>query len=270
MAEARANQSSYTVQSSPKMGSLAESIAAQLRMAGVVQRDFLPKSLPDSSELRWSALFVPAEWVSGDIYDVERLDETHIGFYVADVVGHGMPAALLTMFVKQALVMRETEGNSYRIFSPKECLASLNERMAEQKLSGNQFASCCYCLLDTERMQVVFARAGHPYPVLIRPGSEPRQLITSGNLLGVFGDTGCNHGAIQLMQGDKFLVYSDGVEPFIGEFTGTGEFRFGERFKRMCGLPVEEMFSELESMAVYQGPENQIQDDITAVCLEVR
>ena len=96
----------------------ADNMAEQLRMAGLVQRDFLPSQLPNSDRLRWAAIFLPAEWVSGDIYDIVRIDEQHIGFYVVDVVGHGMPAALLTIFLKQALVMRETTGNSYRIFSP--------------------------------------------------------------------------------------------------------------------------------------------------------
>ena len=117
----------------------ASNMAEQLRMAGLVQRDFLPRQLPNCDRLRWDTIFLPAEWVSGDIYDIARLDEEHIGFYVADVVGHGMPAALLTIFLKQALVMRQTTGNSYHIFSPAEVMANLNIRMTEQKLAVNQF-----------------------------------------------------------------------------------------------------------------------------------
>ena len=72
----------------------AANMTEQLRMAGLVQRDFLPGQLPDSDRLRWAAAFLPAEWVSGDFYDIVRIDEQHIGFYIADVVGHGVPAAL--------------------------------------------------------------------------------------------------------------------------------------------------------------------------------
>ena len=108
--------------------------------------------------------------MSGDIYDVARVDEKHIGFYIADVDGHGMPAALLTMYLKQAIMMRETTGNSYRVFQPEKVLAKLNLRMTEQKLSGNQFVTCCYCLLNIETLELTFARGGHPYPILIRSG----------------------------------------------------------------------------------------------------
>ena len=73
---------------------LADNLTEQLRLAGLVQQDFLPAKLPNTDEIRWSTIFLPAEWVSGDIYDIVRIDEQHIGFYVADIVGHGMPAAL--------------------------------------------------------------------------------------------------------------------------------------------------------------------------------
>ncbi|GAH56406.1 unnamed protein product, partial [marine sediment metagenome] len=78
---------------------LADDTVEQLRMAGQVQRNFLPARLPNSDTIRWATVFLPADWVSGDIYDIARLDERHIGFYVADAVGHSMPAALLTMLL---------------------------------------------------------------------------------------------------------------------------------------------------------------------------
>ncbi|MHC4293446.1 MAG: PP2C family protein-serine/threonine phosphatase [Planctomycetota bacterium] len=102
---------------------LVDNLAEQLRLAGSVQRDFLPTSLPEGEKVKWANVFLPAEWVSGDIYDVIRIDENHIGFYIADVVGHGIPAALLTIFLKQALIMRQTVDNSYHIFSNTRRLA---------------------------------------------------------------------------------------------------------------------------------------------------
>jgi sigma-B regulation protein RsbU (phosphoserine phosphatase) len=246
-----------------------DNLAAQLRMAGQVQRDFLPKQLPDSHSLRWATMFLPAEWVSGDIYDVARLDEDNIGFYVADVVGHGMPAALLTIFIKQAMVMRQTGRNSYRIFSPAEVLQGLNQRITEQKLSGQQFASCCYCLLNTERMQVIYVRAGHPYPVLIRAGKEPQQLKVPGQLLGIFSGATYTHGSIQLQKGDKLLVYSDGVERIIGGFEETSGFAFSDEFRRIKDLPVGEMFERLNLLAQENTSGHDATDDITAIGVEV-
>jgi len=248
---------------------LAASLTEQLQMAGLVQRDFLPSYLPDSDRLRWITTFLPAESVSGDIYDVARLDEQHIGFYIADVVGHGMPAALLTMFLKQALVMRETSGSSYRIFSPAEVMENLNLRMTTQKLSGCQFATCCYCLLNIETLKLTYARGGHPYPILIRPNEDPQGLEIQGSLLGIFENAKYTQQTIQLHRGDKLIIYSDGAESVIGCFDDTGSFNFTEKFRELTCLPIAEMEERFSFLVQNQEPEPSGIDDITMVGLEI-
>ncbi|MFC1634636.1 PP2C family protein-serine/threonine phosphatase [Planctomycetota bacterium] len=248
---------------------LADNLTEQLRLAGLVQQDFLPSRLPQSDQVRWATVFLPAEWVSGDIYDIVRVDEQHIGFYVADVVGHGMPAALLTIFIKQALVMRETVGNNYRVFSPTEAMKNLNLRMAAQELSGYQFATCCYGLLNIKTLQLTYARAGHPYPILIRPGKPLEPLETRGSLLGIFEQAEFTQRTIQLQAGDKLLIYSDGAEPFIGQFDDQGGFEFNEEFQKIKELPVEEMVDSLNILFQSQEVDPSRVDDVTMIGLEI-
>jgi len=248
---------------------LADNLAEQLRLAGLVQQDFLPTQLPSTDEVQWATVFLPAEWVSGDIYDIVRIDEQHIGFYVADVVGHGMPAALLTIFLKQALLMRETYESNYRIFPPTEVIKNLNMRMAAQKLSGYQFATCCYCLLNIKTLQLTFARAGHPYPILIRPGQQLEQLEIRGSLLGVFEQAEYTQQTVQLQPGDKLLLYSDGAEPFIGKFDDKTGFGFSEQFYEIKDSSVVEMMDRLNTIAHNQKIEPSEVDDITIVGLEI-
>jgi len=250
-------------------GSLVNNLAEQLRLAGLVQQDFLPTQLPNTDEIRWAAVFLPAEWVSGDIYDIVRIDEQHIGFYVADVVGHGMPAALLTIFLKQALVMRETVKNNYHIFSPAEVMKNLNVRMAAQKLSGYQFATCCYCLLNVKTLQLTYARGGHPYPILIRPQEQPQQLEMRGSLLGIFKESEYIQQTVQLRSGDKLLLYSDGAEPSIGSFDEAAGFRFSDEFYGIKDLPIVEMFDKFNTLAQNKEIDPAEVDDITAVGLEI-
>jgi len=250
-------------------GALVDNLAEQLRLAGLVQQDFLPTQLPNSDEIRWATAFLPAEWVSGDIYNIVRIDEQHVGFYVADVVGHGMPAALLTIFLKQALVMRETIENNYHIFSPAEVMKNLNVRMAKQKLSGYQFATCCYCLLNIKTLQLTYARAGHPYPILIRPKEQLQQLEIRGSLLGIFGQAEYTQETIQLQPGDKFLLYSDGAEPFIGDFDDQSGFGFSEKFYEIKDLPIIEMMDKFNTLAQNQDIDPSDVDDVTAVAFEV-
>ena len=250
-------------------GALIDNLTEQLRMAGLVQRDFLPTQLPDCEEVQWATLFLPAEWVSGDIYDIVRIDEQHIGFYVADAVGHAMPAALLTIFVKQALIMRETIENNYRIFPPAEVMRNLNIRMAGQKLSGYQFATCCYGLLNTKTLQLTYARAGHPYPILIKPDTQPEQLEVRGPLLGIFEQSEYIQQTVQLQHGDKLLLYSDGAEPFIGSFDDLTGFNFSEEFCEIKDLPIAEMFDKFSTLAQNKKITPSEVDDITAIALEI-
>lgn len=250
-------------------GAMVDNLTEQLRLAGLVQQDFLQTQMPNTDKVRWATTFLPAEWVSGDIYDVVRIDEQHIAFYVADVIGHGMPAALLTIFLKQALVLRETVENNYRIFSPAEVMKNLNVRMAAQKLSGYQFATCCYCLLDTKTLQLTFARAGHPYPILIRPGEAPEQLEIKGSLLGVFSQSEYVQQTIQLQIGDKFMLYSDGAEPFIGSVDDETGFHFSEEFSSLMDLPIVEMRDKFRELTQTQEIDPAEFDDITTVGFEI-
>ena len=248
---------------------LADNLTEQLRLAGLVQQDFLPAKLPNTDEVQWASIFLPAEWVSGDIYDIARIDEQHIGFYVADIVGHGMPAALLTIFLKQALVMRETIDNNYRIFSPVEVMRNLNLRMAAQKLSGYQFATCCYCLLNTKTLQLTYSRAGHPYPILIRPGKEPEQLQTRGSLLGIFEQAEYVQGTLQLQPGDKLLLYSDGIESSIGRFDDNGSFGFNDEFCNIKDSQLLDMVDSINTDIQNQTIDPAELDDITLIGLEI-
>ena len=249
--------------------SLVETLSEQLRLAGLVQQDFLPSTLPSDDRIQWATFFMPAEWVSGDIYDVVRLDENHIAFYIADVVGHGMPAALLTIFLKQAMVMRETIGNNYRIFSPAEVVKKLNMKMAAQKLSGYQFATCCYCLLNTKTLELSYARAGHPYPILIRRGKEPEQLEVRGSLLGVFEQAEYFENTIQLQPGDKILMYSDGAESCIGAFNDKIGFCYTEQFNEYKDKPILDLVESYSSYIQEKVFSPAEIDDVTLLGLEI-
>ncbi len=251
-------------------GALMDNLTEQLRLAGLVQRDFLPSHLPNCNEAQWAVTFMPAEWVSGDIYDVARIDEQHIGFYLADAVGHSMPAALLTIFLKQSLAMRETIGNTYRIFAPAEVMKNLNCKMVGQKLSGYQFATCCYGLLNIRTRQLTFARAGHPYPILFRPGQNPQQLQTRGALLGIFDNADFIQQTVQLNAGDRLLLYSDGAESLIGQTTTSGDFRFTDELLAIKDASITGIIERLTELAKNRQISPAEVDDLTLVGLEIR
>src|SRR3954453_3143701 len=194
------------------LGFYMQRVDEEMRLAARLQQDFLPKNLPQLGKVRFHSLYRPAGYVSGDLYDVFRLDETHVGFYMADAVGHGMPAALLTMFVKHALITKEIKKGSYRILTPGETLARLNEQLVAQDLSQATFATAVYGVINTKTRELQFASAGHPAP-LVYSGAEPTtQLDGSGGLLGIFPNEVFPDISVTLQPNDRVIVYTDGVE----------------------------------------------------------
>lgn len=195
--------------------SIAKRYANQLRLASQVQREFLPEVLPSFGPVSFDLLFRPVDYVSGDIYDVHRLDEDHVGIALADATGHGIPAALLTVYIKRALRGKEIENRSYRILSPDEVLSRLNDDILEAHLSECPFVAAVYAVLNTRTLELKLARAGVPYPIYRTSGGRLRMLHSRGGVVGVLPDARFEVDTVHLQPGDSLLIYSDGLERII-------------------------------------------------------
>src|SRR5262249_398328 len=149
-------------------------------------RSFLPQSLPELPGTRFAVNYRPCGRVGGDFYDVFRLDENHVGFYVADVMGHGVPASLLTVFVKKGVGAKEIAGSAYRLVPPAEGLERLNRDLIDQGLADAPFITMVYGLLNYRTGTVQFARAGHPYPLHVPAEGDLELWKVEGSLMGVF------------------------------------------------------------------------------------
>jgi hypothetical protein len=252
---------------SAEPGAAAE-LDEEMRLASRLQRDFLPRTLPEVGPVRFGVLYRPATWVSGDIYDVARLDETHVGFYVADAVGHGMPAALLTMFVKKALQTKRIVGNSYEIVPPHVSLEGLNRDICEQNLSSCQFCTAVYCVVDTAGLTVTYARAGHPDPLVVRPSGEVRRATARGGLLGIFPEETFELRQVQLDSGDRFVVYSDGAEEVLCRGRDA-RGSFSAVVAEWAGVGREEMLADISERIAAARAAVGAKDDITVVVMDV-
>ncbi len=243
----------------------------EMRLASRLQRDFLPRELPQVGPLRFAAIFRPASWVSGDIYDVYRVDETHMAFYVADAVGHGVAAGLLTMFIKQAVQSKRIEDGRYEILSPGVTMARLNDVLADQHLPNSQFVTACYCLVDTRTLEVCFSRGGHPYPLHLTREGFIHELKAEGGLLGLFEHEEFPTATVQLRPGDKMILFSDGLEPSLipGRDPHTGVPTFGEVLARTTSLSAQATAEEIARSLDNEVGSLNPQDDITLVVLEV-
>ncbi|MBL8879253.1 MAG: SpoIIE family protein phosphatase [Phycisphaerales bacterium] len=188
---------------------------AQLRLASQVQREFLPDNPPPIGAASFSVFYRPADFVSGDIYDIQQLDNEHVGIAIADATGHGIPAALLTVFVKRALRGTERAGGSKRLLAPTEVLTRLNHDLLEANLRQCQFVAAAYAILNTRTLELEIARAGTPFPVLRRASGATECLRCDGGVVGIMPDAKFTPRRVQLAAGDSVLLFSDGLDRLV-------------------------------------------------------
>ena len=185
-------------------------IHEELQLAASVQRDFMPRHLPEDAGLEFGVLFRPAGYVSGDVYDVRVLDERRVAFFVADAVGHGVPAALLTMVISRAL-MRHGPEDAELLHKPAEALARLNTELCAHPSDRHRFATAVYGIIDTRTHELTLAGAGHPPPLVIgRDGVTAVE--TDGPLLGVFEGAPFSEARRVVEPGETLLIHTDGFE----------------------------------------------------------
>jgi sigma-B regulation protein RsbU (phosphoserine phosphatase) len=242
-----------------------QQIDQELELAQRIQSSFLPQTLPEVPRGRFAVQYLLCGRVGGDFYDVFRLDESHVGFYVADAMGHGVPASLLTIFVKKGVKAKEVFGQQYRLVPPAEVLHRLNRELIEQELSENPFITMAYGLFNHAQGTITFARAGHPYPLHVPRGGEPTLWKLEGLLLGVV-DAQFPARTVQLAPGDKVLLYTDGVDnaTFEGHLPGADSLLACAARHR--DLPVQLFVERLARDLVGASAQP---DDLTLLGLEV-
>jgi sigma-B regulation protein RsbU (phosphoserine phosphatase) len=237
----------------------------ELELARRIQVSFLPRVLPEAPHVRFAVHYRPCGRVGGDFYDVFRLDEHHVGFYIADAMGHGVPASLLTIFLKRGVRPKEIEGNGYRLVPPGEVLQRLNHELIEQSLADNPFITMAYGLLDTRAGILRFARAGHPHPAHVPATGEVGQVRVEGSLLGLF-EAQFPVRTLALAPGDKVLLHTDGAEAVAFEGLSPGPESLLACANRHRALPIGEFVERVARDMVRQTDQP---DDFTLLGLEM-
>lgn len=244
----------------------------QIRLAGQIQNDLLPEPITDASPLSISTLYLPADFVSGDTYDISRLDEDRFGFSLADATGHGLPAALLAILVKNSLRGKEIVSGSYRIIEPDELLCRLNQDLLAARLRQCHFITAMHAIFDRTTNLIRWARGGTPYPILFREGRMPRQIRSSGGLLGALDDQTFEVISHTFEPGDILLFYTDGLEALLlpkNESRGEDAILSTEWIERFRTYGPEVALDEVRRLATQEPSRDWSRDDITAIAIRM-
>jgi sigma-B regulation protein RsbU (phosphoserine phosphatase) len=239
-------------------------VQRELDTARRIQKSLLPRKRPNQMDLDVAVRFVPMTAVAGDFYDFVELGPSCLGILVADVSGHGIPAALVASMVKVAFSAQVDYAND-----PAKVLASMNQILCRHL--EHAYVTAVYAVVDTSRQTVTIANAGHP-PALLRARNETSIVEhTHGMILGFFPEAEyTNTELVGFGPGDRLLLYSDGI---LEARDRAGQFFDGDRVARWLsevGDTSAEHFAEAALRELKQWTGGAFDDDVTFVIAERR
>ena len=242
----------------------ADVIGEDLRRAELIQRALLPRRIPDAPGFAINTVYRPCRSVGGDLYDVVRLDDRHLAFYIADAAGHGVSAAMLAVLFKHRLPL--TQGQPPRPTPPAEVLGAVNRCLLDECTQPGLFITVAYCLLDTASAELVVASAGHR-PLLLRHGDGTVQKIRhTGPALGLSADAEFSQTVLRLQPYQRLLLYTDGLHNALFE-DDTDEFAEVRRLLGDMELPGQSLLEALLDMSAKAHGRAPQSDDIAALLL---
>jgi serine phosphatase RsbU (regulator of sigma subunit) len=184
-------------------------IEEEIRLAREIQSSLLPNGPPRIQGYDIACRGIPAHSVGGDYYDFIPVDEGRLALCLADVSGHGMPAALL-MANLQAMIRCQ----AIAALSPSECVRRCN-RLLFRSTDAGRFATCFYGVLDVGSGILTYSNAGHNHPLVVPPSGASVALSTGGLLLGVHEEPEYQEASLMLERGHALVLYSDGITEFF-------------------------------------------------------
>lgn len=255
-------------------------IRNDLQAAAEIQRALLPRERLILPQVEFAWVFQSCDEVAGDMFNVFRLDEHLVGFYVLDVSGHGVQAALLSVSLSRALTPLPEHGGIlkkaieqapfYEIATPPAVGAELNRRFPVMKESS-QFFTMVYGLYNLDTREFNFIRAGHPGPIHLSGDKISRLEKNMGCPIGVMEHAEFEECRLTLLPGDQVILYTDGVE----EAQNPERQQYGIERLEQCLSEHRQQGIEKNIQSVLKGVEefsrgHRQNDDITMVGFQVR
>ncbi len=241
----------------------------ELRMAAMVQKKLLPSSLPQTAAIAFDVFYQPAMEVGGDFYDVIDLGEKRLALLLADVMGHGIQAALSTALLKFAFGSFTGSGAT-----PAGILAGMNS-MLRTGLPTGSFVAAAVATIDTGTRRCTVANGGLPHPYVLCGSTGRAELVAGeGLLLGFAGEELYQPGeetTVTLDFGDSLIIYTDGLsEAQNPEGDRYGETALSEQLTALPGLESDIGPATALGEMVRQFAAGAVDDDVTIVAVTAR
>lgn len=241
-----------------------------LAVAAGIQQSLLPQLSPDMENTAIAWRFMPCESIGGDIFNVLRLDETHWAAYMLDVSGHGLPSALVTVSVSQMLhpatgiLLKKTRRScpGYAVRRPAEVLDLLDQEYPIERF--DKYFTVTYLIMNVKEGIIQYSNAAHPPPILLRRDGTLELLEEGGGVIGLGGVLPFQEGSKKIGQGDKLLIYTDGIleyEDKQGQFYGQN--RLHDTLLQLRGRSIKGIVDGVIEAVMDFGDHHPPGDDVT-------
>ena len=260
------------------LGAAYRRIKSDLESAARVQQALLPSSPPDAPGFGFAWRYKPCQELAGDSLNVFALDDDHVGCYLLDVTGHGVQAALLSVTISRLLTPVPDQPSLVRRRDGAAGLTPVSPRIVAEELNARfqldpetcQFFTLFYGLLNVRTRELRYVCAGQAGPVLAPQRGDVRNLNQPEIAIGVVPDPGYHERRLQLCDGDRLYLYSDGID----EARDTRRRLFGnERALRIIAdarlVTLNESLDRLVS-AAERWAGSSLDDDVSALAIEAQ
>jgi sigma-B regulation protein RsbU (phosphoserine phosphatase) len=253
-------------------------IREDLDAAVKMQRSLLPSRALVVPGFRFEWIFAPSHFVAGDIFNVIELDEHRVGFYILDVAGHGIPAAMLSVTLSKLLSPAACQGSPlmrfipdpphYDVAMPAEAVHALNQLFQSDDDAMHYF-TMVYGVIETRTSRTILTQAGHPSPIYQPKEAKAELLGTGGFPVGMLPDVKYGEQDLTLRPGDRLFLYSDGVTECTGK---NGEHfsvsRLVTLLEEWRDRPLQDVMAGVEQTLERWRNGDAFKDDITLLALE--
>lgn len=243
-----------------------EKMKKDLELAKKLQSKVLPNDWTYGQCVKVASLYEPSEYLGGDIYDVIEIDENHIGFYIADVSGHGITASLFTMSLRQMM-----KGKGNKNLDLTQMIDDLIRYYQDLEPDEDKYFTLLYGLFDKRKRSITFINAGHNcLPIIISKEKVEEVRITGMPICSILEKADHEIVKVNVKKGDKVLLYTDGItEAYNHQINSFFEFNnLKLLIESNLNKSNEEMINNVYK-SVVEFSDLGIRDDIALLLLEI-
>jgi sigma-B regulation protein RsbU (phosphoserine phosphatase) len=234
-----------------------------MRLAYKIQTDLLPGEAPVIDGYDLAGRSIPAKTVGGDYFDFIPLEEHRLAVCLGDVVGKGMPAALLMANLQATLRAQAVDAST-----AEHCIRRSN-RLMFNSTDVDKFVTLFYGILCSETHELRYCNAGHNYPIHVRANGDTSRLTVGGLVLGALEDFDFREAAIPLEPDDVLVVFSDGISEATNENGDEfGEDHLAEIVRLHRGESAARIIESVMQAVREHTGDGQQSDDITIVVIK--